>query len=193
MCLAKAVGMTQVLSQAAITPFGVLKPIRYMVNSTPEFLEVIHTVNGIIGTVSRPEDVEMIQQLATFSTIALPHSQTKFIACFEVPSDLLGHTSSRRALLLNFSEYENKEHLPHIIKKPPHILFGFNVRTLFDINFSLYQFEATLAPTIPQSQWMRVRRSTTIMVSAAESAGAPLRMIISAEANPALPIAQPEN
>lgn len=183
--------MTQVLNQAAVTPFGVLKTIRYMVNSTPEFLEVVHTVNGIVGGASRPEDVELIQQLATFSVISLPHSQSKFIACFEIPSDLLGHNSSRRAVQLDYSEYTNKGHLPQIINKQPNVMFIYNVKTLFDINFSLYQFEATLAPTIPQSQWMRVRRSTTIMVSPSESAGSPLRMVIAAEANPALPIVSP--
>lgn len=183
--------MTQTLNQAAVTPFGILKTIRYMVNSTPEFLEVIHTVNGIIGAASRSEDVELIQQLATFSVIPLPHSQTKFIACFEIPGDLLGQNSSRRAILLDYSEYTKKAHLPQIISKPPSVLFIYNVKTLFDINFSLYQFEATLAPTIPQSQWMRVKRSTSIMVSPSEAAVSPLRMVVAAEANPALPIASP--
>ena len=183
--------MTQVLSQAAVTPFGVLKTIRYMVNSTPEFLEVIHTVNGIVGTANRPEDVELIQQLAVFSVIPLPHSQSKFIACFEIPSDLLGHNSSRKAVQLDYSEYANKGHLPQIINKQPNVLFIYNVKTLFDINFSLYQFEATLAPTIPQSQWMRVRLSSSIMVSPSEVVGTPLRMLIAAEANPAFPMVPP--
>lgn len=183
-------GATQNLTQSAVTPFGVIRVIRYMVNSTPEFLEVIHTVNGIIGMVNRLEDVEMIQKHAKFSIITLPHSETKFIACFEVPGDLLGQSSSRKALLLNFSEYDDKDPTHQIVKKPPHVLFSYRVKTLFDINFALYRFEATLAPTIPQSQWARVRRSTSIMVNSDKGSEAASRMVIIAEANPALPLAQ---
>ncbi len=186
--------MTQIIDQKNVTPFGVLKCIRYMVNSTPEFIEVLHTVNGIIGTLSNVRDVESIQQVAAFSFIPLPHSQSKFIACFEIPGDLLGAHAARRPLLLDFNEYDPKNRPePRIVRKSPQILFCFRVKTLFDINFGLYLFESTLAPTIPQSQWLRVRRSMSIMVSAAEKTDSATQLIIAAEANPALPIGSAES
>jgi hypothetical protein len=181
--------MTQLIDQRDVTPYGVLRCIRYLVNSTPEFIEVLHTVNGIIGTIHSTQDVEMIQQSALFSFIPLPHSQTKFIACFDVPSDLLGAMASRRPLYLDFTGYDQKKRPePIIVRKNPQVLFCFSVKTLFDINFALYQFESTLAPAIPQAQWLRVRRSMSVMVSAGETTNNVTQLIIAADANPAMPL-----
>ena len=180
--------MIEVAKQPNAAAYGPPKCIRYMVNSTPEFLEVIHAVNGIIGTLSDPKEVERIHKASKFSVISLPHSQSKFIACFEIPANLLGASSSRRPLLLDFSEHSHKLSADQIVRKPPQVFLNFPVRCLYDINFALYLFEAALAPTIPTSQWFRVKRSISIIVSNGESPDSPLQMVIAAEANPALPI-----
>jgi hypothetical protein len=180
--------MIEVAKQPNLTAYGPPKCIRYMVNSTPEFIEVIYAVNGIIGTLTDPKEVELIHRASKFSTIPLPHSQSKFIACFEIPGDLLGASSARRPLLLDFSERSNEARSVPIVRKPPQVLLSHPVRTLYDINFALYLFEASLAPTIPASQWFRVKRSISISIANSETPDGPIQMLIAAEANPALPI-----
>ncbi len=176
--------------QVTAEKYGLPKCVRYMVNSTLEFLEVLHTVNSIIGSVVDRSEIEAIQRSANFSIIPLPHSQTKFIACLELPLGLLGATGARRPLQLDFSEFDEPNAKVPIMRNPPMVIATYEVRTLFDVNYAIHSFEASVAPYIPQAQWLRVKRSLAIAVTASESAGAPMLMVVSVEANPALPIAK---
>lgn len=174
----------------AAEKYGLPKCVRYMVNSTLDFLEVLYTVNSIVGSAVDRSEIEAIQRSAKFSIIPLPHSQSKFIACLELPLGLLGTTAARRPLHLDFSEYDEPNAKVVIVRNPPMILATYSVQTLFDVNYAIHHFEASVAPYIPQAQWLRVRRSLTIGVMESESGAAPIQMTVSVEANPALPIAK---
>lgn len=179
--------------RAATEKFGSSKCIRYMVNSTLEFLEVLHTVNAIIGAVQNRADVESIQRSSTFTVIPLPHSQSKFIACLEIPSELLGTSGIRRPLLLDYSEFDEPNKKAEIVRRFPTLLVTYPVKSLFDVNYAIYHFEASIAPLIPQAQWLRVRRSLAVAITGGEVPGVPLQMTVSVEATPALPVNRRES
>ncbi|MGB5107024.1 MAG: hypothetical protein WBP29_11145 [Candidatus Zixiibacteriota bacterium] len=174
--------------QASIEKYGAPRCIRYMVSSTLEFLEVLHTVNAIIGTLPDRREVESIQRAATFSIIPLPHSESKFIACLNLPVDLLGASSVRRPLLLDFSEYDEPNAKAPIVHKAGMLTITYCVKSLFEVNYAIHHFEANVAHLIPQSQWLRVRRSMGVTVSTHENAALPVQLTVSVEATPALPI-----
>ncbi len=173
-----------------VTPYGIVKTIRYMVNSTAEFLEVIYTVNQILGTVADKPMLEQLHKMARFEVIPLPHSQHKFIVCFDVPGELLGLPISRRPHLLDFTDGASAANRVRIVNKQPQVLMQYRVSSLYDINGAMYDFEATLAPAIPTTQWLRVKRSITVMIMPRPTAEATHCILISAVANPAAPIDQ---
>ncbi len=173
-----------------VTPYGIVKTIRYMVNSTAEFLEVIYTVNQILGTVADKPMLEQLHKMARFEVIPLPHSQHKFIACFDVPGELLGLPMPRKPHLLDLTDAKSAANRVRIVNKPPQVLMQYRVSSLYDINCAMYDFEATLAPAIPSTQWLRVKRSIAVLIMPRQTPEATHCILISAEANPAAPINQ---
>jgi hypothetical protein len=176
------------MEQTEVTPYGIQKIIRYMVTNTAEFMEVVYTVNQILGTVQDRHELESLQRSAHFEIISLPHSSDKFVVTFSVPTELLGESACRKTQHLNFGEYHDPKQLPQVIRKPPQLLFHFKVSNLFEINLSLYNFESALAPLIPSAQWQGVKRSVAILISQRPAPDQPLTMVIAAEANPAGPL-----
>ncbi len=170
---------------SGITPYGILKTIRYMVNSTAEFLEVIFAVNHILGTVNDKSDLKHLSKSARFDVLPLPHSQSKFIACFDVPSELLGLPAPRKPATLDYGEALDPQKPTPLHRNPPRVFMSFSVDSLFDINLALYEFEAALAPSIPSAQWARVKRSIQVMFKPRQSKDALATMIVAAHANPA--------
>ncbi len=168
---------------SGVTPYGILKTIRYMVNSTAEFLEVIYAVNHILGTVNDKSVLKSLAKSARFDVMPLPHSQSKFIACFSVPCDLLGLPAPRKPTTLDYGEALDPQKPTPLHRNAPRVLMQFSVNSLFDINLALYEFEATLAPSIPSAQWARVKRSIQIMFQPRQSKDIAATMIVSAEAN----------
>lgn len=173
-------------SNQQVTPYGIMKKIRYMVNSTPEFMEVLHGVNQMFNQLEDVEENKSLQQAARMDVIPLPHSESKFIVSFAVPSELLGAINGRRPPKLDFSDFYDAKDKPQIIKKPSKLLFCYDIDSLFDLNLAFYNFEATLAPAVPSTQWSRVRRSIEVVTRPRQSKDDKLKLIVVAEVNAAV-------
>jgi len=172
--------------RADVTPYGIVKKIRYMVNSTPEFMEVLHGVNQMFGHVENIEDNKSLQQACLIDVIPLPHSDSKFIFSFMVPSDLLGAVRIQKAQKIDFAEFYDPKDKPQIIKKSPKMLFSYDVDSLFDLNLAFYNFQATLAPAVPTAQWSRIRRSIEVISRPRQNPTDKLKIIIITEVNAAI-------
>ncbi len=171
-----------------VTPYGIVKRIRYMVNSTPELMEILHGVNQMYNRLEDPEENRTLQQSCRIDIIPLPYSESKFIISFSVPSELLGAVSNRRTRKLDFADYCDSSEKAQIIKKPPKLLLCYDVDSLFDLNLAFYSFQAKLAPAVPTAQWSRVRRSIEVVARPRQSTGDKLKIIIIAEVIPAIEI-----
>ncbi len=164
-----------------VTPFGIVKKIRYMVNSTPEFIEILHGVNQMFALVEDVEENKTLQQSCQIDVMPLPHSESKFIVSFLIPSDLLGVGSSRRQRKIDFAEFYDPKDKPQIVKKPPKMFFSYDIDSLFDLNLAFYNFQATLAPSVPTPQWSRVRRSIEIIARPRQSPEDRLKFVFIAQ------------
>ncbi len=172
-----------IMAGMEVTGYGTRKTVRYMIESTSEFLEVLHTVDQILGRVTDRCTLESLQREAIFDIIPLPHSQDKFIAVFAVPSELLGQTSGKRPQHLEYANYPEHPPHPRVVQKPQQILCSFDVNTLFDINLSLSRFKDIVAPSVNAAQWLSMRRALSIIISPRPQPDRPLTMVVIADLN----------
>lgn len=163
-----------------------MTPARYLVNSTLEFVDVIKTVNQIVGHAESSAEVESLQKSTKFSAAPLPNFLSKFIATFDLPMELLGDARAKRIIFLDWSEYQLPVDQFRIVRKSPDIVFTTEVATLFDLNLAMYHFEATIASVLPRSQWARMKRSMRMQALPKADASAGTDLIIAVEANPAM-------
>lgn len=177
-----------VLSEPIATHYGLVRRIRYLVSSTPEFLDIISTVNLILGRAETREDVELLQKSTTFVATPLPDFLSKFIASFDVPSELLGETRTAHSIRLEWSDYQQPKDKFKLVRRTPDVAFSCDVNSLFDINLALYHFEATLASAIPPAQWARIKRTIRIQATSKPGPVASNELLIAVEANPAKPL-----
>lgn len=160
-----------------------------MVNSASEFVETVHTLNGIIGSLSNRDEVEEVQKLSRFAVIPLPHSQSQFIACFQVPSDLLGEAAARRMLRLDYSHCNIASLDPKVVKRPPTTLYIYSVTNLFEVNVALNHFDNELTTQFDKTQKLRIRHTMSIMVKPGNQPTDPVFLALSVQM-PLVPVNQ---
>lgn len=80
--------------------FDGLKRVNYLINSTPDFIEVLKTVNEIFARANTLEELLMWQQRSRFDVVPLQHSPSSYVAAFYVPVQLLQETDARRFTLI---------------------------------------------------------------------------------------------
>jgi hypothetical protein len=159
-----------------------------MVNSTPEFMEILHGVNQMFNQLEASEENRSLQQACEIDIIPLPHSESKFIVSFMVPCELLGGHGHSKFHKIDFADFHSTGSKPQIIRKPPKMLFCYEVDSLFDLNLALYDFQATLAPAVPAAQWSRTRRSVEVLAKPRENSDDKLKFVIIAEVTPAIEV-----
>lgn len=147
--------------------YGKLRRIRYLISSAVEFRETVASTNRIIGHAQSLADSITLQKLAKLYVMPLSSSPSNFVACFDVPVNLLGER--------NGDDYERPnyaaEPIPNsdftFLHKESLTSCSYRAHTLWDVNVALTDFERRLKSIITDENRRQLRDSLLINVKPA--------------------------
>ncbi|MCK4858852.1 MAG: hypothetical protein KAT58_12835, partial [candidate division Zixibacteria bacterium] len=94
---------TAITSEELLAKYGRLRRIRYLISSAVEFKETIASTSRVLGHAETVAEAVTLQKLAKFLVMPLSSSPENFVACFDIPTNLLGER--------NGSEYDRPDYL----------------------------------------------------------------------------------
>jgi hypothetical protein len=168
-------------AQAAelVSRYGKTKKVRYLVNSVLDFREVATTINLMVGRLDDPTEVELIQRNVEFSSIPLPNTLSKFIACFGLPSALLGEARVTTSLRLDFKKFPAPEVKSAFNLDRHQAVIAHPISSLFDLNLAMHDFDTRLAQLVTSSSRLDLKRSVRMRMSPLQNGeGGQLALII---------------
>lgn len=169
-----------------IKTYGEIKPVRYLVTSAIDFKEIVSTTNMIFAKVGSLPEIEGLEKLSSFSVIPLPDTFSRFIACFEVPSSLLGENRDWTSERLDFQKYTLPQGVCRFEAGENSVKFTYEVTCLFEANLALSHFDRCIAKIVDSENRLALKRSVRLHVYPGDGNGCRQRIEI------ALPQLSPE-
>ena len=162
---------TATKSDELIAKYGKLRRIRYLIASAIEFKETVGSTNKVVGHAASLDDSIALQKLAKFYVMPLSSSPSNFVACFDVPTSMLGER--------NGDDYERPDYAAEQIPQSDFTFLhkesltscSYRVSCLWEINIALVDFERRLKSITTETNRRKLRDSLVINVKPAGEEG----------------------
>ncbi len=161
---------TAIASEELLARYGRLRRIRYLISSAVEFKETIASTSRVIGHAETVVEAKALQKLARFLVLPLSSSPENFVACFDIPANLLGER--------NGSEYDRPDYLSSpiadseftFLHKESLTSCSYRASCLWEINVAHADFERRLKSILTEANRRALRDALVINIKPAAEA-----------------------
>jgi hypothetical protein len=161
---------TAIATEELLARYGRLRRIRYLISSAVEFKETIASTSRVIGHAETVAEAVTLQKLAKFLVMPLSSSPENFVACFDIPTNLLGER--------NGSEYDRPDYLSSSITDSDFTFLhkesltscSYRANCLWEINVAHADFERRLKCILTEANRRTLRDALVINVKPAAEA-----------------------